>query len=90
MWRKLPLTEFNANGILLYDYDFTRIDVRIFLDANYSLGLADEFEDLLIRAVHVPADFINSGNVKTQALEAKTFGELQQILGTDIRSVDQN
>lgn len=90
VWRKLPLTEFNANGTLLYDYDFTRIDVRVFLDANYTLGPADEFENLLIRAVHVPADFLNTGSFKTQALEAETFGDLEQVLGTDIRKLDQN
>jgi hypothetical protein len=90
VWRKLPLTEFNANGTLLYDYDFTRVDVRVFLEANYQLGPADEFESLLIRAVHIPADFINTGNVKTQAFEAKTFGELEQLLGTDIKKLDQN
>lgn len=90
VWRKLPLTEFNANGTLLYDYDFTRVDIRVFLDANYKLGASDEFQDLLIRAVHIPADFLNSGNFKTQALEAETFGELQQMLESDIRKLDQN
>jgi|SRR6056297_883842 len=88
VWRKLPLTEFNASGTLLYDYDFTVVDLRIFLDANYALGPADEFESLLIRAVHVPADFLNNGNLKTQALEASTFGELEQILGSDIKKLD--
>lgn len=88
VWRKLPLTEFNTSGTLLYDYDFTIVDLRIFLDANYALGAADEFESLLIRAVHVPADFLNNGNVKTQALEASTFGELEQILGSDIKKLN--
>ena len=87
MWRKLPLTEFNSNGTLLYDYDFTLVDVRVFLEANYMLGPADEFEDLLIRAVHVPADFLNSGNLKTQAMNASTYGELKQVLGADINRV---
>lgn len=90
VWRKLPLTEFNANGTLLYDFDFTRIDVRIFLDANYTLGRSDEFQGLLIRAVHVPADFLSTANFKTQALEAETFSELEQLLGSDIRKLDQN
>jgi hypothetical protein len=90
VWRKLPLTEFNSNGTLLYDYDFTVIDVRVFLEANYPLGPGDEFEDLLIRAVHVPADFINSGNLKAQAMEAETFGKLQQVLGTEIKTVSRD
>jgi hypothetical protein len=88
VWRKLPLTEFNSDGILLYDYDFTAIDIRIFLDANYTLGPSDQFESLLIRAVHVPSDFLNTGNIKTQAFEAKTFGELKKVLGSEIRSLD--
>lgn len=90
VWRKLPLTEFNANGTLLYDYDFTRIDIRIFLDANYELGRSEEFGNLLIRAVHVPADFINSGKFKTKALKAETFSELQQLLGTNIKNLEKN
>jgi hypothetical protein len=88
VWRKLPLTEFNSNGTLLYDYDFTAIDIRIFLDANYTLGPSDQFENLLIRAVHVPSDFLNTGNIKTQAMEAQTYGELKKVLGSNIRRLE--
>lgn len=90
VWRKLPLTEFNTRGTLLYDFDFTFVDVRIFLDANYTLGSSDQFENLLIRAVHIPAELLNTGNFKTQALEADTYGELKQILDSKIRDLDQN
>jgi len=88
VWRKLPLTEFNSNGTLLYDYDFTAIDIRIFLDANYTLGPSDQFENLLIRAVHVPSDFLNTGSIKTQAMEAQTYGELKKVLGSNIRRLE--
>lgn len=86
VWRQLPITDFTANGTRIFDYDFTLVDLRIFLDANYSLGPADEFEDVLMRAVHIPADFINAGNAK--GIEnSTTFEELEQILGMEIQGL---
>lgn len=86
VWRKLPLTEFNSNGTVLLDFDFTFVDLRIFQDANYTLGAADEYSGLLIRAVHVPAGFLN--NQKTmQFNSAKTFSELETMLGVEVKSV---
>jgi len=86
VWRQLPLTEFNNDGTVLLDFDFTFVDLRIFMDANYNLGSSDEYEGLLIRAVHVPAGFLN--NQKTMQLnDAKTFSELETMLGVEIESV---
>lgn len=89
VWRKLPVTEFNESGTLLLDFDFTHIDVRIFLDANYILGSADEFENLLIRAVHLPADFLNTNKVK-HVKEAETFGDMEKIIGTEVENLKLN
>ncbi|REL24923.1 collagen-like protein [Rhodohalobacter sp. SW132] len=83
VWRKLPLNEFNSSGTLLMDFDFTTIDVRIFLDANYTLSGADEFEGLLIRAVHIPADFLSTSKAQ-QAMQAGTFNDLQQVIGSEV------
>jgi len=83
VWRKMPITEFNNRGTLLLDFDFTFIDVRIFLDANYTLGSADELEGMLVRAVHIPADFLNSGKAQ-KVVSAETFGEMQSIIGEEI------
>ena len=86
VWRQLPLTEFNNDGTVLLDFDFTFVDLRIFMDANYNLGSSDEYEGLLIRAVHVPAGFLN--NQKTMQLnDAKTFSELETMLGVEVESV---
>lgn len=86
VWRQLPLTEFNSNGTVLINFDYTFVDVRIFMDANYNLGTADEYSGLLIRAVHVPAGFLN--NQKTMQLnDAKTFSELESMLGVQVESV---
>lgn len=86
VWRKIPVLEFNNRGTLLLDYDFTFVDIRIFLDANYSLGALDEFEDLLIRAVHIPADFLNNAKA-SEVKNAKTIRELQAVIGTEIDNI---
>lgn len=86
VWRKLPVIEFTQNGTQLLDYDFTFVDLRIFLDANYTLGAADEYAGLLIRGVHVPADFVNAGKMKS-AKDADTFHELKSLLGVEIQSL---
>jgi len=88
VWRQLPLTEFNSNGTSIINFDYTFVDVRIFMDANYNLGSADEYSGLLIRAVHVPAGFIN--NQKALELsEAKSYSEVEKILDGKIRSINK-
>lgn len=87
VWRKLPVTEFNNNGTLLFDYDFTAVDIQIFLDANYPLGTDDEYEEVLIRAVHIPAELLNSTNNK--AIEnTSSVSELKQVLQSEIRELE--
>lgn len=89
VWRKLPVTEFNNRGTLLLDFDFTFVDVRIFLDANYTPGSADEYKDLLIRAVHIPADFLNSAKAQ-QVVHAETFSEMKSIIGSEVKNLKMN
>ncbi|WP_069133392.1 collagen-like protein [Rhodohalobacter halophilus] len=86
VWRQLPLTEFNSNGTVLLDFDFTFVDLRFFQQANYNLGAADEYRGLLIRAVHVPAGFLNQQ--KTMQLNsAKTFSDLEAMLGFKVKDI---
>jgi len=86
VWRQLPITEFNSRGTLLFDFDFTLVDVRIFLDANYNLSVSDGFEGVLIRAVHIPANF--AAKMKTESLRnIQSPDELEQFLGVDIRKL---
>ncbi|MDR9409971.1 MAG: hypothetical protein RI573_14105 [Balneolaceae bacterium] len=86
VWRQLPLTEFNSKGTVLIDFDFTMVDVRVFLDANYFLTASDGYEDMLIRAVHIPANF--AAKMKPESLKAiQTPDELQQYLGVEIQKL---
>lgn len=86
VWRQLPITEFNSRGTVLFDFDFTLIDVRVFLDANYFLTTSDSYQDVLIRAVHIPADFAAKAN--TNALkDVQSPDELEKYLGVEIQKL---
>lgn len=87
VWRKLPITEFNSRGTLLIDYDFTLIDIRIFLDANYNLNITDGLEDVLIRAVHIPANFASKMANGRSFKDAETFKELEDMIGRSIEVI---
>lgn len=84
VWRQLPVTEFNSRGTVIINFDFTFVDVRIFMDANYPLGNSDGYDELLIRAVHIPADF--AAKLKPDAFEkVSSPKELEDLLGIEIK-----
>ncbi|TDQ14948.1 hypothetical protein DFQ04_2829 [Algoriphagus boseongensis] len=59
VWRALPQNVFFNNGVLVYNYDFTRTDFRLFLDGAIdfsSLG-PDWTQNQVFRLIVVPADF---------------------------------
>ncbi len=89
VWRKLPIIEFNNRGTLLFDYDFTFVDIRLFLDANYNLGINDSFQDILIRAVHVPSNFLAKTRSNDTLKDIKTFDEMEAYLGVPINRLEK-
>lgn len=86
IWRQLPVTDFTDEGTRIMNFDFTFVDVRIFLDADYQLGPNDEFFELLFRAVHIPADFANDLNA-SQLQSAQSPQELEQLINAQIQSL---
>ena len=65
VWTPMPQTiYFNTGEELVYNFDHTFFDVRIFLDSNFDLStLAPEYyQDQLFRVVVVPSDFANDPN----------------------------
>lgn len=87
VWRKLPITEFNSRGTQLIDYDFTLIDIRIFMDANYGLNNTDTLDDVLIRTVHIPANFMAKMVSGRTFKDAETFEELEEMMGRNINVI---
>lgn len=59
IWRALPQTLYFTDGLLEYNYDFTKFDARVFLDGTVNLdGLgADLTDNWIARVVVVPAQF---------------------------------
>lgn len=66
VWRLMPQTYyFDAGGELDYNFDFTRYDVSIFLDANFDLNTLSSgwTQNQTFRIVVIPAYFGKSGTV---------------------------
>ena len=59
VWRALPQNVFFNEGVLIYNYDFTQSDFRVFLDGpiDYASLGADWTQNQVFRIVVVPADF---------------------------------
>ncbi|MEX1135895.1 MAG: hypothetical protein WEB89_03270 [Balneolales bacterium] len=86
VWRQLPITEFNDRGTRLLDFDYTAVDVCTFVVANYRLDSSDEFDGILIRAVHVPAVFMSEKQA-VSIKNAESFQELETLLEMEIQTM---
>ncbi|GIL22139.1 MAG: hypothetical protein BroJett042_06520 [Bacteroidota bacterium] len=64
IWRLLPQQVFFEEGLLQYNFDFTDVDVNIFMDATFPLSaLSSEWtDDQVFRVVVVPADLVGRPN----------------------------
>ena len=64
VWRLLPQNVEFTNGTLVYNFDFTQIDVNFFLDGTVNLDtLGSEWtQDQVFRVVVVPADNVGRLN----------------------------
>jgi hypothetical protein len=59
VWSQLPQTYFLDQGTLLYTFDHTFLDVKIFLDGNFDLGMLGSAytDDQVFRIAVVPSEF---------------------------------
>lgn len=78
IWRPLSQSLFTDNGLLIYNYDHTKYDVRLFLDAEFPLDWlgADYTDAWIVRVVVVPGSFWSSGRTGIPEYE-----ELEEALG---------
>jgi hypothetical protein len=75
IWRLLPQQVFFEEGLLQYNFDFTDVDVNIFLDATFPLSaLGSEWtNDQVFRVVVVPADLVGRPNYADYDATMKRF-----------------
>ncbi|MCA0933330.1 collagen-like protein [Lutimonas saemankumensis] len=66
IWEPLPQTIFRDSGILLYTFDHTLFDVRLFLDGTADFGRLDpiDTDNLIFRIAVIPADYAKELDLK--------------------------
>ena len=69
IWEPLPRTMFFQDGILLYGYDFSFVDINFFLDGTVDLTQLDPAlsQNQVFRVAIVPAEFAQ--DLKNKSLE---------------------
>src|SRR5690606_25494560 len=73
VWEQLPQTYFVDQGTLVYNFDHTFLDVRLFLDANFDLNsLSSGFtNNQTFRVAVVPTEVAKTNPTKNQSLQMK-------------------
>ncbi len=87
IWRALPQTRLTDQGTLLYNFDFTKTDVSLFMESDFpksTLG-PDYLSDWVVRIVVVPAQFANGRT----ALDLKDYHAVVKTFGLSDPPVDQ-
>ena len=83
IWEPLPQTLFLNSGILLYGFDYTLFDVRLFLDGTADFGQLDpiDTDNLIFRIAVIPADFAVNIDVEkmTEVMEAFKIEDVKRI-----------
>lgn len=78
IWRALPQTLYLADGILNYNFDFTKYDASVFLDGttNFDLLGANFTDNWIARMVVVPGQFVNGRS----AIDFSNYNEVKELL----------
>lgn len=79
VWRQLPQTVHTANGKINYNFDFTTIDVRLFLVPEFDPILLEpiDTDDWVVRTVIVPGNFWGSRN----AIDFSDYKAVEEAFG---------
>ena len=66
IWEPLPQTIFIGSDVLLYAFDYTLFDVRLFLDGTFNLNILnpEDTDNLIYRIAVIPVDFAKDIDVK--------------------------
>jgi len=86
IWRLLPQTLYLTDGIVSYNYDFTKFDASVFMDGTVDLdGLGANFTDNWIaRVVVVPGQFTGRSTIDYSDYDAvkELYGLSDSTLAT--------
>jgi hypothetical protein len=91
IWRQMPQTYYlTNNGQLDYNFDFTKYDVKIFLDANFNLNTlsTDWSQSQTFRIVVVPGAFAGKNATTIQNLDYNSVIKKYNIDETKIQKLN--
>ena len=88
IWRALPQTVFTNNGLIQYNYDFTRYDVSLFLNTDFDTDLLQpiDTDDWIVRVVVIPGQFVTAGG-KMAAIDFNDYYAVMEAMGVENKSV---
>ena len=90
IWRAMPQTTyFQGGAILVYNYDFTSRDFRLFLDGDVDFASLDASytENQLFRIVVVPGDFA-SANARIDLTDYNAVTQLLGLTDEDFKRIE--
>lgn len=82
IWRPLPQMILTENGWLQYNYDFTKFDVRLFMNADFDMDAnlqPIDTDDWIARVVVVPGEDWNSSGGRLVAPDYNTLKEMYNL-----------
>ncbi|MGB3465270.1 MAG: hypothetical protein WBA74_08370 [Cyclobacteriaceae bacterium] len=75
IWRLLPQNLFTSNGLLQYNFDFTKFDASVFIESEFNPNLLGDsyLNDWIARVVVIPANFTGRVDYSNYEEVSKTF-----------------
>jgi len=72
IWRLLPQTRILNQGLLQYNYDYTFLDVSLFLEADFDLATlaSGDTDDQVFRIAIIPAEASSSARINFNDMDA--------------------
>lgn len=90
VWRQMPHTYYlNGGGELDYNFDFTRYDANVFLDANFNLGTLSSVwtQNQVFRVVVIPGYFANKNMDKVDLSDYNKVVEYFKLDESKIKKI---
>ncbi len=81
VWRLMPINYFDERGLRQLNFDFSVVDVSLFVEAPFPLDAErDVFDEFLARIVVVPADYSPNAR-KSQTIDYANYEEVKKAFG---------
>ena len=86
IWRLLPQTRILDQGILIYNYEHTFVDLDIFLEADFDLGTlqSGDTDNQVFRIAVIPAE-----NTGKSSIDRSDIKSVMASLGVDEKDVQK-